>query len=347
MKRQTRNLVAFAVGLALLVGVVWYLGPRAAWEALGTAGRHPGLLAAALGLFALAQVGFLAKWHLIARLAGAEVDLRQSLRLFGTLYLIGTFTPGRAGELAVPLLMHGGGKLTAVALVNRLLEGAWTLAAGILAAFIVFRDDPGRMPFWFFGLVLVGFIIVMGVLRNRRATEALRSIVRASLRPLQRLRAVTWLLEREQRYKDSIEEFHRANARLLRPWAIFLFGVLMLGIWVAMISTNYLLIDATIAPGGKAVPFAVIFAVMIVNALAIYLSPIPGGLGVSEISASALFGYLGYEADKFITFLLLARLMLYATVILFYLVGRAAGRDLAPAAAGAEAPRRISDDLPV
>ena len=62
--------------------------------------------------------------------------------------------------------------------------------------------------------------------------------------------------------------------------------------------------------------------------------PPPGGLGLSEFTALALFGHLGYEPQEFVPFLLLVRVVFYAAVILLYAAGRVAGKDLPVPAAG-------------
>jgi uncharacterized membrane protein YbhN (UPF0104 family) len=71
---------------------------------------------------------------------------------------------------------------------------------------------------------------------------------------------------------------------------------------------------------------------MVVGAAAMFLSPIPGGVGLSEFTSVALFGYLGYPQPEFVSFLLLSRLILYGAVGLLYLVGQVAGRPLPEAA---------------
>jgi len=323
-------------GLVLLAGVIGWSGPSAVLAALGRSSGHPGRLAAAGGLFAAAQAVFLLKWHWMSRLAGAGLGLRQSLRLFGTLMLVGTFTPGRAGELAVPLLMRGGGRLTGVALVNRLLESTGTLCAGLLAAMLLLSHDPRAAGLWQAGVVLAVFVGVLVVLSRRRYTAAVLAAARACLRPMARLRPVGWLLAKEEQCAGGLEHFHEANERLLRPGPVTVFAALMVVIWLVMVWGNLLLIQATVAEGGKEVTFLVVMAVVAASALAMFVSPIPGGLGLSEFTAAALFGQLGYEPGAFVPFLLLMRLVFYAVVILLYLVGRVAGEDLAaPAAATA------------
>ena len=335
MRRTSWRIVWLLVGLGLLVWVVWRADPAKAAAAMLDAFAHPGLLAGAVGLFAATLVGFFLKWHLMSRLAGAPVDARQSLRLFSTLYLVGTFTPGRAGELVVPLLMRGGGQLTGVALVNRLLESLWTVFAAVLAAWMIFRGDPRSSHLWVLLVILAAFVVVAVILSRRRLTAGLIALVGACLAPFRRFRSAAWLLRLEEKHARGIEQFYDANERILRPGPVLLVSLLLAAIWLMMILANWLLIHAVVPDSG--VTFGTVFAVMVVGAAAMFLSPIPGGVGLSEFTSVALFGYLGYPQPEFVSFLLLARLILYATVGVLYVVGRVAGRALPGAAVPAGA----------
>ena len=335
MRRTSWRIVWLLVGLGLLVWVVWRADPAKAAAAMLDAFAHPGLLAGAVGLFAATLVGFFLKWHLMSRLAGAPVDARQSLRLFSTLYLVGTFTPGRAGELVVPLLMRGGGQLTGVALVNRLLESLWTVFAALLAAWMIFRGDPRSSHLWVLLVILAAFVVAAVILSRRRLTAGLVGFGRACLTPFRRWAPVAWLLRLEEKHAHGLEQFYDANERILRPVPVLLVSLLLAAIWLMMILANWLLIHAVVPDSG--VTFGTVFAVMVVGAAAMFLSPIPGGVGLSEFTSVALFGYLGYPQPEFVSFLLLARLILYATVGVLYVVGRVAGRALPGAAVPAGA----------
>lgn len=335
MKRTLLKIAWLVVGLALLGWVIARAGPRNILDAFIALLGRPGCLAGALGLMVLARAAFLAKWHVMSRRAGADVTFRQSLYLFGTLALVGTFTPGRAGELVVPLLMRGGGRLTGVALVNRILESSWTLAVGVLAALFLLDRNSVVARLWGVGLGLAVLAGVMVVMSRRRHMEALHGLVRACLRPLARLRPVGWLLAQEQRYADGLGLVYEASERLLRPVSFLLFSGLMLAIWFMVCGSSYFLIQATVPPGGKEITFMLVVVAVATSAVAIYVSPIPGGLGLSELTVVALFIQLGYSGEVFVPYLLLARVFDHLIVIVLYLVARAAGRELpAPAAPG-------------
>jgi uncharacterized protein (TIRG00374 family) len=328
VKPKVLRIVWPALGVILLAGMILWSGPAQVLDALAAARDRPGLLAAALGLFAAAQAVFLLKWHWMSRRVGAGLGFRQSLRLFGTLMLVGTFTPGRAGELVVPLLMRGGGRLTGVVLVNRLLESTSTVCGGLLAAMLLLTDDPRAGRLWQVGLVLAVFLAALVVLSRRRYTAAVLAAARACLRPAAGWRPVARLLDAEERWAAELEPFYEANERLLRPGPILVFGALMLLLWLLMVWGNQLLIQATVPPGEKEVRFLVVLAVVAASALAMFVSPIPGGLGLSEFTVVALLGRLGYEPQAFVPFLILVRVAFYGVVVLLYLLGRVVGREV-------------------
>lgn len=332
MKRPRAQLLWLAIGLILLAAVIYWNDPAAIWRAFLAALGRPWLLLGAMGLFAATQAGFYLKWHLISRLAGADPDARQSLRLFATLYLVGTFTPGRAGELAVPLMMRGGARLTGVALVNRILESSVTVLMGLVAIVMVVASGHTILHAMVLAAFLGLFVVAMIVLSRRRLTERLLGVVRFFLRPVAKLRPVAWALAKEQQVEAHLGPFYEANERLLRLPNVLLFCGIMLAIWLMMVAANYLLILATV---GDVVAASHVLAAIAVSAVAMFLAPVPGGVGVSEWGVIAFFQRLRYS-HNFAPFLLLSRIGLYIVIVLFYLVGVWLGRELPPAEPRAE-----------
>ena len=333
MRSRKTEILWLLVGLLLLAGLVPAVY-RHDWPAALAALRHalasPGWLLAALALFFAALCTSLLKWHTMSRRVGAGLSWRQSLRLFGTLYLVGTFTPGRAGELLVPVLMRGGGRLTGVALTNRLLESSWTVFVGTVVVLFLFAGSAGSARLWLLAPVLLFFILATVILSRRRFTKALFRLGRACLRPFARFGPVARLLALDEKYAAALDPFYEANERLLRPAPILVFSLLMLTIWVIMAAGNYFLILGSVPDpeGAKKVTFLVVLALITVNAVASFLSPIPGGVGLGQGFQLVLLALLGYKKEDFGAFVLLALLEFYAAVALFYLAGRFLGRPL-------------------
>jgi uncharacterized protein (TIRG00374 family) len=330
MRNRKAEIVWLLVGLLILAGLVpavyghdW----AAARTALGQALASPGLLLAALALFFAALCASLLKWHYMSRRVGAGFSWRHSLRLFGTLYLVGTFTPGRAGELFVPVLMRGGGRLTGVALVNRVLEGSWTVFVGAIVIISLFAGSVDNARLWALAPVVLVLLAAVTVLSRRRFTKALFALGRACLKPFARFGPVARLLALDEKYAAALEPFYDANERLLQPASVLVFSLLMLVIWIATTAANYLLVLASV-PDAQQVTFLIVLALITVNAVATFLSPIPGGLGLAQGLQLVLLASLGYKKEDFGAFVLLALLEFYAAVLLFYLAGRFLGRPL-------------------
>lgn len=345
MKRTIRKIVWPALGVALVAVLVWLAGPARVLGAAVDSAGHPGLLAAAVGLMLLAQGLFLAKWTALLRLAHAGLDLRQSLRLFGTVHLVGFVTPGRTGEVAVAMLAGGpGGSLTSIAVCNRILESTWILCAGSLAAVLLLPggDQAGRL--WVVVPVLAMMIGALVVLARRPWAEAVLGGLRRLLARFDRWRPIRWLLAQETEYEHTIERFHDSNARLLRPVPLAAFTALMLAVWTALAAAHWMLMAATVAPAEQ-LGFDVVLAVMLVAALGMFVSPVPGGLGVSELGAVAVLHLLGYPragattgdtTAVYAAFLLLGRLLLYGSVLVLYAAGRLFGRPIETSETGRE-----------
>jgi len=324
VKRRSRQALWLVAGLILLASVIYLNDPEEIWRAFLASLGRPWLLVGALALFAAVQTGFYLKWHLMSHLAGAQPDAWQSLRLFSTLFLVGTFTPGRAGELVVPLMMRGGARLTGVALVNRVLESSVTVLMGLVAIAMVFSGNNPVLHTIVLAVFLGIFVVGMIVLSRRHLTERLLAVVRFFLRPFSRMRPMAWLLEKERQVECHLDPFYDANQRMLRWPNVLLFCGIMLLIWLAMVAANYLLILATVE-GEVEIPH--VLAAIAVSAVAMFLAPIPGGMGVSEWSVKGFLKLLGYR-QSFVPFLLLSRIGLYTIIILFYFVGRLFGREL-------------------
>jgi len=102
---------------------------------------------------------------------------------------------------------------------------------------------------------------------------------------------------------------------------------------------NWLLIQAVVPPGEKAITFATVFAVMMVGTAAMFLSPIPSGVGLTEVTAVALFQHLGHPQPELVSFLLLWRVLLYTAVLGLFVTGQLAGRPLPQAPRKPDRPR--------
>ncbi len=330
VKGRGRDILWLLVGLVILglmIGWAYWKDSENLENALWQASGQPLLLVAAMVLMLATLFCFQLKWQLMARVAGARVKFRQSLHFFSVLYLLGTFTPGRAGELAVPMLMSGGSRLMGVTLVNRLIESFWTLVIGLFVLAFVFAGDAGAMVWAWLALVLLGFVSVMFILSRRRLASRMIGLGLWTISPLRRVRLVDNVC---RRCEAGLDDFYSANERLLRPLPILIMCLLMVGIWALMIGANWTLAQASVptGPGDKTVTVLVIVAVITVNAVVMFLAPVPGGVGLSELSAMGVLTRLGYESARFLPFLILIRIVFLLAIAIYYALGRLLGQPL-------------------
>ena len=233
-----------------------------------------------------------------------------------------------------------------VVLVNRLLESATTVAMGSVAFLVVFTSGHPIRDMLVLGAVLGCFVLSVVILSHRRCAECLLDALRRCLRPLEQWGPVARLVAREDGIRAGLGPFYETNRRLLRWPVVLLLSVLMLLIWLIMAAANNSLIQATVDfSGGKAVTVPHLLAVMAVMAVSMFLSPTPGGLGVSEGASVLFFRQLGYTQD-FVPFLLLGRICLYLVIGMFFVFSQVAGRPLPDPGVGAEPGGDASSDPP-
>jgi len=129
-------------------------------------------------------------------------------------------------------------------------------------------------------------------------------------------------VKRRTRLRTALGLFYEANDRLLHWHTVVLLSGMMIVIWLVMVGTNYLLLEAAVrGQTGPPVTLPHLTALMAVMAASIFVSPTPGGIGVSE-GASVLFPkQLGYT-QNFMPFRLLSRAAFYLAVCLLFAAGQ-------------------------
>jgi len=136
---------------------------------------------------------------------------------------------------------------------------------------------------------------------------------------------------------DPAGTWQRFVASLDHPWllagALTLLSVMMTVIWLVMVGANFLLVRATAADEpGPPLTLPHLTALMAVMAASIFVSPTPGGLGVSEGASILFLRQLGYT-QNFVPFLLLSRVALYLASGLLLAAGQWLGEPLPAASA--------------
>ena len=225
------------------------------------------MLALALSNYAVRFV----RWQLYLRALGAPVPAGASALVFGS-GLAMAVTPGKMGELLKAALLRESWGLpvarTAPAVVAERLTDFIALYVLLLAGVFSFRD-PRLDVALLVGLALIG--LALAVLTSQRLAGAAAGLIAR--------------LPGGKRIVPRLEEAHQSAALLLRPRLLAAAVGLGVVAWAAECGAYWLALRGAgaVAPSPAAATFLYAAAT-----IAGALSMLPGGLGVTEGSMTAL-----------------------------------------------------------
>lgn len=274
------QLATYAVGVALLGGLVIAAGPRQVLRTL--AAVSPAWILASLSLIALALIVTGLRWGWLMRSVRPEARVTVVLGAFLSNAFVSNLSPARSGEVLAPLLIARRCGVTpsaalAVIVVNRVLETLWLLLLCVFAALRIAHPEGGALMHILgaFAAAATAFGLLLAALAafgRRRAGAAPVESGALLGRVRSRVRAVT----------TSLALFGDVR-RLIGPLA-------MAGLtWALQLVAIWALVNA-------AVPISLVDSVVaqIVSVVAGVLSLVPGGLGVTTASYVWVAGQLGY-----------------------------------------------------
>jgi uncharacterized protein (TIRG00374 family) len=130
----------------------------------------PGLLIMGVLLTAFVIIFRALRWHLVNQACGIRLPLTKETHIYLASLALGLVTPGRAGEFArvhyLSRLGHASSRAMAAAVVDRLSDLAWMVAAGYMGlAFYVWEDGWSR--FWLPAGVVLFFGCLFLILRKK------------------------------------------------------------------------------------------------------------------------------------------------------------------------------------
>jgi len=308
------NRAALAAGFAIFVAMIYYLGPAEVFRVLK--GTDPLYLAATLPVFLLSNFLRLHKWRLMRDRMGSSLEFGRLTGAYFSSRFWGMVSPMRSGE-ALPALLnqeHRGGLLSIV-LYDRVIETFQTL--------IVF----GGMFFMFYGVFfkagagigLVGILAVLAavvfVIFRKDAGEFLFSLADRVLGMLGGSRPVNALKRIMDVLRNDMEVFYAATSRYFSigftSWLLFLTFVC----W-GLDVTQWVVIFRAL---GMDVSIGVAVAVVVITSMVAALAPIPGGLGMADLSFVLVLGHFGYTVEAGGA-IILVRLLGSSYVFLCYLI---------------------------
>jgi uncharacterized protein (TIRG00374 family) len=156
------------IGPAVLAYLLAVTDLRGLWALLVTV--RPGLLAIGVLLTSLVILFRAARWHLVNQACGIRLSLSKELHIYVASLALGLVTPGRAGEFArvhyLSRLGHASSRAMAAAVVDRLGDLAWMVAAGYLGlSFYVWEDGWSRL--WLPASVVLIIACLFLILRRK------------------------------------------------------------------------------------------------------------------------------------------------------------------------------------
>ncbi len=316
MKKAVR-LILFSFGLLLLFFLIYQVG---FYEIIKTIVRAK-LKIAFLGVCFYIVLIFTRslKWFILVRILKNEIKYKELLPLYLINSLMGNVTPFKAGETATPFLFKKYLKIPvgqgfSVIILDRFFEMMVLTVISSLAVLYMLNSGESN------SLIL---FTLQGVLISLFLLLAIFIIVVASKRITLRILRLFIFLKKYPVAKGGLEFIEKelnifyTSLSLFKDKRAYQFVVpLTLLSWFFEILAFYLVFSSVIS-----VPFIKIAVSQIIAMAAAFITFIPGGVGMAEISVVSILGLFGYPSLLTISGVLLVRLFLTGTLLISGLIG--------------------------
>lgn len=303
------------VGLAVFLLILARLGIRDTVFALKNV--HGGYLLIGLFITVVAQqVIPLLKWAIMCRRIDMPLTLRRMLFLSSSVIVGGTISPGRTGEFLPALFVTDiQGKLSSVILFNRVIDSSITFLLAVFLFGLFFKGFLDPRSWLTIGVVLATFLVGVYVLATKESvgiyvlSRGKRLLLRMERVPLFRR-----ILNLEERIVSEISHFYGSMKNLFTWQTVSILVLIALFFWSLMVAANW----AFFMSVGQDVPLRIIFATIILAAIASFISPTPGGIGFGDIPPVYFLYLHGYQ-EGVGAFLLVGRVAVYVAAFGWYL----------------------------
>lgn len=308
--------LSWVAGVALVVGLCLWLGVNDILHILTT--LDPLSLLLALGMFVLAQVVRIIKWHFPL---GSRYGWLELSRLFLMSKIGGALLPGRVGEIA-PVAQAKFRSTTVVAWLaaDRIVEAYATLALGALGLVSLGLSDRHIVVLWIG--TFAALFGLLGLMLYRPLWTWLEDHSR-------RWRPIHRLLGLARQISEDMLAFRRYT-----PLAV---GLSLVGTYL-----DLWLIRSLFLSTGTVVAIDVIAASFCLGALVTFVSITPGGLGIVELTSLYIYNLYGVPEVQTGVMLLLLRgtpLLQAIALALIGVVRRTARQPDANSESGQEGPQ--------
>jgi uncharacterized protein (TIRG00374 family) len=286
------NMAALAAGALIFLGVLYSLGLEATWQALSRV--RPGWLVVTVVFYLLSAYLRIYKWTLMRDRMRSPLTFSELSSAYFSSKFWGMVSPMRSGEVA-PAVLRGNkqGNLLSIILYDRVIETFQSLIVFTVIFFLFYGTFWGMRS----GIVLAGIFAALGVfvffLVVRKAAERVYGWADGFLVIIGGRRIAAALRRFLQGLTGGLDEFYKATGSyfavrfsLYNLFLTFVCWALDMAFWIALfrmmnVHTGLLITVASI----------------MVYSLAAALAPIPGGLGVADLSFAIVLEHFGYKGE--------------------------------------------------
>lgn len=315
------------VGLAVFLLILARLGVRDTVIALKNV--HGGYLLLGIFITVLAQqvIPFL-KWLIMADRSGLGIGPSRVLFLSSSILMGGIISPARTGEFITALFFQEKkGALSSIVFFNRVVESSITFIMALLVFSMIFTSFIDARSWLTMGLLLGGILLFFYLIATRRMFAVFfLSLGKRILLRLKNIRIFQGILALEERIVKELEHFYESMGNLFSTRPVVLLILLTVLSWLIMVFGNWALLKSV----SLDVPLTIILGSMILAAIASFVSPTPGGIGLGDIPPVYFLYVHGYR-ENIGAYLILGRAASYVVALGWYFLTSAIYQRCTPA----------------
>ncbi len=290
--KKNLSRIALAAGALIFLGVLYSLGLKETWQALSRI--RPGWLIVTVVFYLLSAYLRIYKWTLMRDRMRSPLTFSELSSAYFSSKFWGMVSPMRSGEVA-PAVLRGNkqGNLLSIILYDRVIETFQSLIVFTAVFFLFYGTFWGMRS----GIVLAGIFAALGIfvffLVARDAAERVYGWADAALITIGGRKIAAALRRFLQGLTGGLDEFYKATGSyfavrfsLYNLFLTFVCWAFDRACWIALF--RMMNVQASLL---------ITVASIMVYSLAAALAPIPGGLGVADLSFALVLAHFGYKVE--------------------------------------------------
>lgn len=323
MKRS--GALASAIGIIIFAGLLWHLDFLKNWKLLLE--TNVLWLVISLALLALHQYCSYAKWKLMYNATGSHEN-QPLLPVYASVFVSGMVTPARSGDVIASLSWRGiQGKVLACSIFNRISEGFLTIVISLSVLGFFFQSYGERVRWSFMVFVIAAIASLLIFVFNRACGMFFFKTFRGALQKGSANAFIKKLLSFEEKVEEQIGFFYDTMEQFRKKHVLAGLISFTLLNRVITITVNLTLLYAL----GVFLPWTQVLGILAATWVSVFLSPVPGGIGIGDVAPSLILSSLGYQAQA-ANFIFVNRLLDFALIFFWIVIwNRSMGRAKAKA----------------